>query len=134
MKALATALYGYLAGGTALTASLGGTLIYNMLAPQGQDQPYVVFFQSAATDQNSSPRRARDFVYTVKALGTTLSQALDLDELIDARLHGAAITISATYGNYWTMRENDVLYTEDTGGGALIWHAGAQYRIRLAQV
>jgi len=129
--AMGSALYSHLAAGTALINALGGTAIYNTLAPQGVAPPYVVFSLSSGVDENSSPRRARSLVYTVKAISTSQADAEALDDLIDARLHDQTLTI-ADWGNYWTARESDFVYSELVGG-VLYWHRGAQYRIKIAE-
>lgn len=132
LQALGSALYSTLAGGSALIDRLGGTAIYNTVAPQGASLPYVVFFVSAGRDINSSPRRARDYVVTVKAVTDAgVKAATELDGEIDAILHDAELDITG-WGNYWTMRESDIMYTE-VGGNTLYWHVGGQYRIRVAE-
>ena len=128
-----SALYSVLTGGTALVGKLGGTAIYNRLVPQGTACPYVLFFRSAATEQNSSPRRARDLIYTVKAVTQDdLKEAEDIDVEIDTLLHGAALTITG-WGNYWTARETDISYLELGAAGVIYYHVGAQYRVRIAE-
>jgi len=130
--AMGTALYSTLAAGTALTTKLGGTEIYNAIAPQGTTPPYVVFSYSGGGDDNTSPRRARSMVYTVKAVSTEgPRQAGEIDALVDTLLHLQPLTVTG-WGNYWTARESDVSYSQEAGG-VIYWHRGAQYRIRIAE-
>lgn len=137
INALGSALYSTLAAGTALTTKLGGTAIYNTLVPQGTDEPYVVYFLSAGGDDNSSPRRARSMVYTVKAVtadsdaNSGLLQGAEIDSLLDDLLHEQTLTITG-WGNYWTARTSDISYSQEAGG-VLYWHSGGQYRIRIAE-
>jgi hypothetical protein len=130
--AMGSALYSKLAAGAALTSMLGGTAIYDTLAPQTQPTPWVVFFHSAGGDDNTSPRRARSLVYTVKAVSTVGSlEAGEIDDLVDTLLHEQTLTVTG-WGNYWMARVADIAYTEESGG-VLFWHRGGQYRIRIAE-
>ena len=130
--AMGSALYSTLAAGTALVAKLGGTALYNTLVSQGVEPPYVVFFQSSGMDDNSSPRRARTMLWTVKAVSSTgLKQAAETDNLIDALLHQQTLTVTG-WGCYWMARASDITYAEESGGQTY-WNVGAQYRIRIAE-
>lgn len=126
------AIYTALAAGTALVAELGGTAIWEALAPQGTSPPYVVYFHSGGGDDNDSPRRARSPLWTVKAVAETQQKAKDIDDEIDALLHLSSLTLGSWY-NYWMAREVDVRYTEPGPGGMVYWHYGGQYRIRIAE-
>lgn len=130
--AMGSAIYSLLAAGTALTNKLGGTAIYNTLAPQGVATPYVVFFLSGGTDDEDSPRRARTLLYTVKAVSTVGPlQAGEIEAEVDTLLHRGTLTITG-WGNYWMARASDFAYSEMAGGTAH-WHTGGQYRIRIAE-
>ena len=131
-NSMGSALFSALAGGAALVTALGGTAIYNTLAPQGASPPYVIFSHQAGGDDNTSPRRARSLVYLVKAVSSAgVLQAAEIDAEVDDLLHMGSLSVTG-WGNYWTARETDVAYTEDSGG-VLIWHTGGQYRIRIAE-
>ena len=132
MNALETGLYTKLSAGTALTTLLGGTAIYNALATQGTALPYVVFFKSSGGDDNTSPRRARSLVYTVKAVADRAYTAGDIDDELDTLLHEATLTVTG-WNDYWIMREVDVSYEERLANGNVVFHRGGQYRIRLSQ-
>ena len=129
---LDTALYNALAAGTALTGLLGGTAIYNRVAPQDANLPFVVFQYQGGGDENISPRRKRNLVYTVKALSETLSEAESIDEQIDALLHDKTLIV-AGWRSFWLAREQDVAFVEVDDTGRAIFHTGAQYRIRMTQ-
>lgn len=47
------AIYNALAGNSALVTALGGTAIYQWLAPQNQDPPYVVYNKQAGTPRHT---------------------------------------------------------------------------------
>jgi len=135
-NAMGSALYSTLAAGTALTAKLGGTEIWDTTVPQGTSPPYVVFSYAGGGDDNTSPRRARSPVYTVKVVTVDTEGvsgrklAGEIDSLVDTLLHQQALTITG-WGNYWTSRETDVAYDQEAGG-VVYYHRGGQYRIRIA--
>lgn len=127
---MGSALYSTLAAGTALTSLLGGTAIWNGLVPQGTATPYVVFTFSGQ-DDNTSPRRARTIVATVKAVDDDQASAEEIDDELDALLHEATLTVTG-WNNYWTARESDVSYEQDLGN-VIYYHRGARYRVRIAE-
>lgn len=126
---LGSALYTKLAAGTALITELGGTAIWDTLAPQDQSLPYLVFFYSGGGDENRSAKRARSLVYTVKAVAESKSKAEAIDAEVDTLLHQQTLTISG-WDNWWTARVADVAFVQ-SAGGVLHWHRGGQYRIRI---
>ena len=131
-NAIGSALYTVLAAGTALIAKLGGTAIYQSPAQQGKALPYVVFFPSGGGDDNTSPKRARSPVWTVKAVSSAGAlNAGEIDDLVDDLLHGKALTVTG-WGNWRTTRESDVAY-EELVAGQVVWHRGGLYRIRLTK-
>jgi hypothetical protein len=134
MNEVDEALYDVLEAGTALITALGGgTAIYHYHAPQTTAFPYVLFFQSAGGDENSSPRRARDVLYTVKVVDDDADNAGDIHDEVDTLLHEQTLTLT-NYGCYWLYREQDICYVElGASAESLIWHIGAQYRIRIAE-
>lgn len=132
MKAVETGIYTRLAGYSALTTVLGGSYIYNRVAPQGQPRPYVVFFHAGGGPDNVYPGRLQSDTYMVKAVADSLSQAATLDGLIDAALHHAEDSLSITgYKTLWVVRENEVQAAERADNGDIIWHYGAYYHIRI---
>jgi len=125
-----SALYARLAAGTALTAELGGTRVYEALAPQGQTCPYVVYFRAGGGDDNSAQRRTRSENWVVKGVSIDQAQARRIDALIDDRLHEAELTITG-WDNYQTARRTDVAYAEPGEGGVVYWHRGGTYRLNI---
>jgi len=130
VQALETGLYTILSTNSALTTELGGTLIYNKQAPQDPGTKYVVFNWSGGGDENLTPHRTRNVVYTVQAVASTQADAATVDRLIDAALHEQTLTVSG-WTNFWTAREDDINYVEQDAGGVPIYHVGAIYRIRI---
>jgi len=132
MNALETALYDKLTGGTALMARLAGTAsVYNQIAPRGASPAYVVYGIQGGGDENITPARFKNLVYSIKAVSdVNMKEAGEIDDEIDALMHDAALTVTG-WGVMWCMREADYRYTETTPEGRNIWHAGGNYRIRL---
>ena len=133
MLAVDDAIYAKLAAGTALTTLLGGTAIYNALAPRGSaiTYPLVIFSKSSGLDDNTSPCRTRTLVYQVTALSATgKKEAEDIDTVIDTVLHNTTLSVTG-WSDYWFMRENDISYVEQIPGGRILWHEGAMYRVRI---
>lgn len=132
MNALETALYDQLTGGTALTAKLAGTAsVYDQIAPRGASMAYVIYGIQGGGDENITPARFKNLVYSIKAVSEdSMKDAGEIDDEIDALMHGAALTVTG-WGVMWCMREADYRYTETTPEGRNVWHVGGNYRIRL---
>jgi len=128
---LDTALRAKLAADSTLIGLLGGTAIFNTLAPQGSTYPQVQFSVMAGTDDNDSMRRARQMVYLVKGVSQNgLTAAGAIDDRIDTILHHASLSVTG-WGVFWVARESDVRYAEQAEDGKTYFHAGGLYRIRL---
>jgi hypothetical protein len=128
ITALETGLYNKLKADATLTTALGGTIIYNKIAPQGVSDPYVVFNWQGGGDLNESPTRMRNLVYQVQAIATTQGTAAALDGYIDSVLHSQSLTVSG-WSNIWLAREGDINYTEQDTSGVTLYHVGGFYRL-----
>lgn len=128
VTALETGLYNKLSTDSDLITALGGTIIYNKQAPQGVDDPYVVFNWQGGGDLNESPTRMRGLVYQVRAIATTQGTAAAVDAFIDAALHKQALTVSG-WSNIWLARETDINFVEQDTSGVAHYHVGGLYRI-----
>ena len=115
-------LTGYLNAGTAS--------VYQNLAAQGDDAPYVIFQKQAGTPDYTFTGKAFDNdLYMVKAVTQGHSPALagTIADRIDAVLTDGSLTISGGT-HYYLRREADIDYTE-TGDGVTYHHIGASYRV-----
>ena len=130
MNSVATGLYGALAAGTALISTLGGTAIYNGIAPRDAALPYVVFSLASGLEENLTPTESQRLVYLVKGVATTLLQAGTIADQVYALLHNQTLTVSGAT-NFWTARESILAYTEVEPTGATVGHAGGEYLIRI---
>lgn len=129
--ALSAGLYGKLDGHGALTSELGGTArIFEMLAPPEQALPYVIFNWQGGGDENLTPSRMVNEVWTVKGVADTLAKAKLIAEDIDGALHMQTLTVTG-WTNFLCRREDSLRYQEVDEAGNPIWNVGALYRIRL---
>jgi hypothetical protein len=128
--ALETGLYSKLSTTAALITELGGTAIYNKLAPQGTTPPYVIFQQQGGGDDNFTKTRSRNVLYTVFGVATTAEKAAAIDTDIDTALHLQTLTVT-DWVNIWLARETDVQFVELDTAGKATYRCGAIYRIRI---
>ena len=128
-----TALYSRLTGTAMLTPLLATqTSVYHSIAPQGAAYPLVIVNRQAGSDDNKSPRRARQLLYLVKAVSNkSMKEAGAIDKEIDKALHDQALSITG-WSNYWLMRETDVQYVEVAEDDRVYYHSGGIYRMRIA--
>lgn len=130
MNSVAAGLYNALKAGTALIGTLGGTAIYNGIAPRDAALPYVVFSLASGLEENLTPTESQRLVYLVKGVATTLLQAGTIADQVYALLHNQTLTVSGAT-NFWTGRESIIAYTEVEPTGATVGHAGGEYLIRI---
>ena len=128
MNAIETGLYSALSGDSALTTKLGGSFIYNQIAPQTQAFPYVVFQHTGGGHMNINPSDLQGHLYLVKAVDDDVKVAGQVDDLVKAVLHQGTLTVSG-YTNVQTLRETQVRIAEVLSSGKVVYHAGAYYRI-----
>lgn len=128
--ALETGLYNKLKANSALITSLGGTLIYNKIAPQDVGSKYVMFQWQGGGDENDTPTRSRSVLYTVFGIDTTLEGAATLDGLIDTALREQTLTVSG-WTNYHTVRESDINLVDTNSGEVPVYRCGGMYRILI---
>ncbi len=130
MNAVEQALSNTLAAGTALTSLLGGTAIYNSMAPKTATLPYVIFSYAGGAEENLTPTESQRLVYLVKGVASTLYQAGQIADEIKVLLHNQVLTVSG-WTNFWTALETPIEYVETTPAGQRIGHAGGEYAIRI---
>lgn len=132
MNAIEVSLRQKLVADSTLVGLLGGTAVFNGLAPQGSTYPQVQFSLSSGIDDNESERRSKQFVYLVKGVsqGGGMTAAGAIDDRVDAILNGSSLTVSGWHV-FWMRRESDVRYAEQADDGKSYFHAGGLYRIRL---
>jgi len=133
MREIDIALGSHLIASTALTSLLADTTsIYLYRANDEAPLPYVVYFQSAGVDENSSPRRARRVTYTIKAVSLDLDTALQIEEVLDTVMDDSPDLNPTSWGNYRTERISDIMYAEESKG-LTYYHVGGQWRIYIAK-
>ena len=127
------ALYAKLAADSTLVTLLGGTAIYDRIAPPDTDLPLVIIQWQGGGDNNLCPKRDRSPVYTIKGLARTALLAGSLDARIDTLLHDSTVTLAGSGMTcYRIMRTDDVSYHEGTRAGP-VYHTGGIYRIMSSE-
>jgi hypothetical protein len=132
MNAIEQALYEKLISDPTLIGMLGGTAIYNTLAPIDQELPFVVFSLSSGREDNLTPLRSVREIYLVKAVARTLYEAGQIADRIDYDLHGTTLNVDGWH-HFWLARETIVRYEEITAGGRTIGHAGGEYAVHVSK-
>ena len=128
--AMGTALYNALSGGTALITELGGTLIYQDHAPDGQARPYVIFNHQGGGPDLLNSHDMRNNLWYVRGYADTRAKAVAIDKQVDALLDKQTLSVSG-YTNFWTVREEDMSTAEVQPDKTRIYSNGGFYRIRL---
>mgnify|MGYP001454405751 CR=1 FL=1 len=135
INAFWTALYGRLAGGTALTSLIGGTAtprIYHNQAPDGATLPYVVYNWQGGGYQHTTPSVDVDGVLTVQAYsrvgqvqaGTISSAVFDLLDRLPLTVTGWA-----NIGFFAESPHLQANYTDPSG--LTTYSCGEMYRVYL---
>lgn len=137
MNKVDVAVYSKLAADTTLTGLMGGTYIYNGLAPATATRPYIIFQKATGGPENQTPRDRRTYNYMVKCVsgdlmtGSANLVAGSIDAQIETAMHEQTLTVTG-YDNYLCWRvKPDIDYLE-TAGGKVIRHLGGMYRIEIA--
>ena len=125
---LDTAIFDVLNVAAITNEATGG--VFNGVAPQGTEPPFVVFSAMAKTDDYFAySERGGQAVYMVKAIDRSPwpKSAGDIDTQIDSALQDAALSISG-YSLISCRREEDIYLVEDLSG-VMYQHVGGLYRI-----
>ena len=144
MNAIESAIYTALTSAGALTSLLATTTsVFFRIGHPGNNYPMVVFEFLSETDDNKSPHRAKQLLYSIKGIvherrglrpdtgpNADLVDAGAIDLQIDAIFHLKVLTVTG-WTNFWAMRESGIRYEEVVEGGRF-FHAGGIYRFRLA--
>ena len=126
---LNTAVYSVLHVTAVTNEALGG--VFNSIAPQGTEPPYVVFqaMSNVAEYFNYTGGRSGSAIYMVKAIdrSTWPKVAADIDTQIDSVMQDASLSIT-DHSLLWCRRESDIYQIEDDNG-VIYQHIGGLYRI-----
>jgi hypothetical protein len=114
----------------AITDLTGSGKIYAAIAPLGTALPLVIYQQQGGGDENLTPSRMRNVLYTVKAVASSRATAAGIDAQIDTALHNVTLTVGG-WTAFWCARETDIEYAEVDDAGDVIYHIGGIYRIRI---
>ncbi len=125
---LDTAVYAVLNVESVTNEATGG--VYNMVAPDGVEPPFVVFqAMSKVDDYYAYSERGGSAVYMVKAIDRNVwpKTAGDIDTQIDSVMQDASLSITG-HTLISCRREEDIYLVEDQGG-VIYQHIGGLYRI-----
>ena len=125
---LDTAIYSVLNVEAVTNEATGG--VFNGLAPQGTEPPFVVFqAMSKVDDYFSYTGRGGAAVYLVKAIDRSIwpKGAGDIDTQIDSVMQDVSLSITG-YSLLMCRRESDLYLVEDQAG-MVYQHIGGLYRI-----
>ena len=129
---LDTAIYSVLNVEAVTNEATGG--VFNSLAPQGTEPPYIVFqAMSKVDDYFAYTGRGGSAVYMVKAIDRSPwpKGAGDIDTQIDSVMQDASLSITG-HALLTCRRESDI-YLIDDQAGVIYQHIGGLYRINADQ-
>ena len=125
---LDTAVYSVLNGAAVTNEATGG--VFNGIAPQGTEPPFVVFSAMSKTDDYFAyTERGGQAVYMIKAIDRSPwpKSAGDIDTQIDSVMQDASLSITG-HTLIECRRESDIYLVEDLDG-VTYQHVGGLYRI-----
>ena len=125
---LDTAVYSVLNVAAVTNEATGG--VFNGIAPQGTEPPFVVFSAMAKTDDYFAyTERGGQAVYMIKAIDRSPwpKSAGDIDTQIDSVMQDASLSITG-HTLIECRRESDIYLVEDLDG-VTYQHVGGLYRI-----
>ena len=125
---LDTAVFKILNVASVTNEATGG--VFNGVAPQGTEPPFVVFqAMSKVDDYFSYTGRGGSAVYMVKAIDRSPwpKAAGDIDTQIDSVMQDASLSISG-HSLLLCRREEDIYLVEDLAG-IIYQHVGGLYRV-----
>ena len=125
---LDTAIYSVLNVEAVTNEATGG--VFNGIAPQGVEPPFVVFqAMSRVDDYFAFTGRGGAAIYMVKAIDRSIwpKGAGDIDTQIDSVMQDASLSITG-HALLMCRRESDIYLTEDQAG-VVYQHIGGRYRI-----
>ena len=125
---LDTAVYSVLNVASVTNEATGG--VFNSIAPQSIEPPFVIFqAMSKVDDYFSYTGRGGSAIYMVKAISRNRwpKEAGDIDTQIDAVMQNASLSITG-HSLLSCRREEDIYLIEDDDG-VIYNHVGGLYRI-----
>ena len=125
---LDTAVYSVLNVAAVTNEATGG--VFNGIAPQGTEPPFVVFSAMSKTDDYFAyTERGGQAVYMIKAIDRSPwpKSAGDIDTQIDSVMQDASLSITG-HTLIECRRETDIYLVEDLDG-VTYQHVGGLYRI-----
>jgi len=125
---LDTAIFSTLNVASVTNEATGG--VFNSVAPQGAEPPFVVFQAMSKTDDYFAyTGRGAEAVYMVKTIAQSPwpKSAGDIDTQVDSVMQDASLSITG-FSLLSCRREEDIYLVEDQEG-VIYQHVGGLYRI-----
>ena len=125
---LDTAIFSTLNVASVTNEATGG--VFNSVAPQGAEPPFVVFQAMSKTDDYFAyTGRGAEAVYMVKTIAQSPwpKSAGDIDTQVDSVMQDASLSITG-FALLSCRREEDIYLVEDQEG-VIYQHIGGLYRI-----
>lgn len=94
--------------------------------------PRIIFDIESDRDENDTPTRAKDILFSVKVISATgFKQANNILDACDALLHDGTFALTGWHP-YWLMRESSTPRRADPReGGGYFYQTGATYRLKV---
>ena len=130
MNQVDAALYAILSDNAELGEKVTG--VYNAVAPETAEYPFVIFNEQSGTDSYVfGDYSHRNLVYLVKCVAKSPSAKVagEVYDIIESILMDRQLTMDG-YKNIYLRRESDVKYPEVVDG-IQYWHVGALYSITV---
>jgi hypothetical protein len=132
VNAFWTALYSRLAGGTALTALLGGTYIYHGQALDGKVPPYVVYsIQGGGYTPTSRHVDANAVIYVRGYSSVSALAAGSISEAVGTLLDRLPLTVTGWTNAELQAEAPHIQFSMTDESGKITWTSGDQYRVLL---
>jgi len=108
------------------------TAVYEGIAPQGTEFPYITYDAVSPAELNLTKHRMLDELWQIKAISDVRADAALIAHQVEVRMIQSEMAVEG-WEQYWISRETGISYPEVDDDGQVIYHVGATYRIRLAE-
>lgn len=118
-------------------SEIWGARAYPDLAPAGVERPYLLWFVAAGTEANERKSEDAELVLVIKGVSNNLAEAFAMAARIDALFNDQGQYDTSTpldAGAAWsilTTKRELMVHLVETIDGKQVYHAGAQFRVRM---
>jgi len=122
-------VYDELAASGDLITALGGTAIYNQIAPIDTEYPYVVYGLNGGSEDNETQVDSFNYTYFVRVVSDNALEAVQTAGTVRDVLHKCELALAGSWGTYSVQHTAPISYMEMVDN-VPIYHSGGLYRIR----